>query len=188
VPLAILDKLAANLSGVLAIDEAYVDFAETSALELVKKYENTLVLRTLSKGYSLAGLRFGFGIANPVLLEGLIKVKDSYNVDAIAGAMAAAAIADSDHKNRNADKVKAERDRLAIALSQLGFQVLPSQANFVLATVPATTEAELLYQQLKQRGILVRYFQQPGLENKLRITVGTLEDNAALIDAIATLL
>lgn len=188
VPLELLDKLAANLAGVLVVDEAYVDFAETSALELVKKYENILILRTLSKGYSLAGLRFGFGIANPVLLEGLNKVKDSYNVDAIACAVATAAIADSEYKDRNAEKVKAERKRVTIALSQLGFQMLPSQANFVLATVPAKTEAESIYQQLKQRGILVRYFQQPGLENKLRITVGTPEDNAALIDAIAVIL
>ncbi|MDY7015512.1 MAG: histidinol-phosphate transaminase [Cyanobacteriota bacterium] len=186
VPLERLERLAANLSGVLVVDEAYVDFAETHALELVQKYENAIVLRTLSKGYSLAGLRFGFGIANPKLLEGLIKVKDSYNIDAIAQAVATAAIADSEHKDRNAEKVKMERDSVAIALSKLGFEVLPSQANFVLATVPTAAEAEVLYQQLKNRGILVRYFKQPGLNNKLRITVGTPEENAALIEALSS--
>jgi histidinol-phosphate aminotransferase len=184
VPLELLDKLAANLSGVLVIDEAYVDFAEGSALELVKKYDNTIVLRTLSKGYSLAGLRFGFAIANPTLLDGLIKVKDSYNVDAIAGAMAAAAIADIEYTAANARKVKADRDRLTIELQKLGFEVFPSQANFVLATVPDSRSAATLYQKLKQQGILVRYFDRPRLDDKLRITVGTPEQNAALIELI----
>ncbi|MDY6781801.1 MAG: histidinol-phosphate transaminase [Cyanobacteriota bacterium] len=188
VPLEILDKLAANLSGVLVVDEAYVDFAETNALELVKKHENTIVLRTLSKGYSLAGLRFGFGVANPVLLAGLMKVKDSYNVDAIAIAMATAAIADSQHKEHNAEKVKLERTAVTSALLKLGFYVLPSQANFVLATVPVNVEAEFLYRQLKERGILVRYFKQPKLDNKLRITIGTPEENTALIETLSSLL
>jgi histidinol-phosphate aminotransferase len=181
-PLELLDKLAAQLSGVLVVDEAYVDFAESDALEFVKKYDNVIVLRTLSKGYSLAGLRLGFGVANPTLLEGLIKVKDSYNVDAVACAVGAAAIAAQDHKNANANKIKASRTQMADALKELGFYVLPSQANFLLAQSP-TGNAESLYQKLKQQGILVRYFKQPRLEDKLRITVGTPEQNEALIKA-----
>ncbi|MBD2579653.1 histidinol-phosphate transaminase [Oscillatoria sp. FACHB-1406] len=188
IPLELLDKLAANLSGVLVIDEAYVDFAETTALPLVKKYENVIVLRTLSKGYSLAGLRFGFGVANPVLLEGLIKVKDSYNVDAIACAVATAAIQDVEYKNASAQKVKVERDRVTTALSKLGFEVLPSQANFILATVPPQHNAEAIYQNLKQQGIFVRYFKQPGLDNKLRITIGTPDENSALLDEVSLFL
>src|SRR4028119_393273 len=120
-PIELLDKLAMQLSGVLVIDEAYVDFAESDALELVKKYDNVIVLRTLSKGYSLAGLRLGFGVANPALLEGLIKVKDSYNVDAVACAVGAAAIADQDHKNTNANMIKVSRAQMADALKELGF-------------------------------------------------------------------
>lgn len=188
IPLDLLDKLASQLSGVLVVDEAYVDFAESSALELVKSYENVIVLRTLSKGYSLAGLRLGFGIANPVLLEGLIKVKDSYNVDAIACAVGTAAIADRDYKDSNAEKVKSERSRLTQELQQLGFEVFPSQANFVLARSPNSTEAKYLYQQLKERGILVRYFSQPRLDDKLRITVGTPEENSELLEALSQLL
>ncbi|RMG09385.1 MAG: histidinol-phosphate transaminase [Cyanobacteria bacterium J055] len=183
-----LDKLASQLLGVLVIDEAYVDFAESSALELVKSHENVIVLRTLSKGYSLAGLRLGFGIAHPILLEGLIKVKDSYNVDAVACAVGAAAIADVEYKNRNAEKVKAERSRLTEALQQLGFDVFPSQANFLLARSPNSTPAESIYQQLKQQGILVRYFSQPRLDDKLRITVGTPEENSALLEALHRIL
>jgi histidinol-phosphate aminotransferase len=188
ISLDLLDQLASQLSGVLVIDEAYVDFAESSALELVKTYENVIVLRTLSKGYSLAGLRLGFGIANPVLLEGLIKVKDSYNVDAVACALGAAAIADQDYKNSNAQKVKAERSRLTGELQQLGFEVLPSQANFLLARSPNSTEAKSLYQQLKARGILVRYFPQPRLDDQLRITVGTPEENSDLLEALRQIL
>lgn len=187
VPLELLDKLAAQLSGVLVIDEAYVDFAEENALELVKKYDNVIVLRTLSKGYSLAGLRLGFGVANPALLNGLIKVKDSYNVDAIACALATAAIADQEYKIANAQKIKVSRAKLADDLKQLGFWVLPSQANFLFVQ-PPNNNAEYLYQTLKQQGILLRYFKQPRLDDKLRITVGTDEQNELLIKALTKIL
>ncbi len=186
-PVEVLDKLASQLSGVLVIDEAYVDFAESDALELVNKYDNVIILRTLSKGYSLAGLRLGFGVANPVLLEGLIKVKDSYNVDAIACAVGAAAIADQTHKHTNAHKIKASRIQMAEALKQLGFYVLPSEANFLLVQSPSGN-AQYLYQKLKERGILVRYFNQPRLTDKLRITVGTPEQNETLIEVLSEVL
>lgn len=186
-PIELLDKLAAQLLGVLVIDEAYVDFADSDALELVKKYDNVIVLRTLSKGYSLAGLRLGFGVANPILLGGLTKVKDSYNVDAIACAVGTAAIADQGYKNSNAQKIKDSRTKLADALQELSFEVLPSQANFLLAKSP-TGNAQVLYETLKQRGILVRYFNQSGLEDKLRITVGTTEQNEVLIKVLVEVL
>ncbi|MBW4647568.1 MAG: histidinol-phosphate transaminase [Kastovskya adunca ATA6-11-RM4] len=186
VPGEMLDQLAMQLSGVLVIDEAYVDFAEENALDLVQKYDNVIVLRTLSKGYSLAGLRVGFAIANPTLLKGLIKVKDSYNVDAIACRVGAAAIADQAYKIANADKVKRSRAKVAQDLESLGFKVLPSQANFLLVQ-PQHIEAESFYQNLKRRGILVRYFKQPRLEDKLRITVGTPEQNEVLISTLIEL-
>lgn len=183
VPLSDLRQLAGQLSGVLVVDEAYVDFAEETALSLVQEFENVIISRTLSKGYSLAGLRLGFGIANPKLLSGLFKVKDSYNVDAIATLVGAAAMRDQDYKNECAEKVKRSREWLAIALSKLGFQVQNTQTNFLLAQ-PPQNNAESLYLKLKQKGILVRYFKQPGLENKLRITVGTDEQNQMLIDRL----
>jgi histidinol-phosphate aminotransferase len=190
VPLEQLRELARRVKGVLAVDEAYVDFAAGSALPLVQEFENVMVLRTLSKGYSLAGLRMGFGVANPKLLEGLFKVKDSYNIDAIAIQVGTAAMRDQAYKNDCAAKVMASRSQLMVDLKQLGFAVRESHGNFLLATVPndQRSDAETLYIALKERGILVRYFKQPGLADKLRITVGTAEQNQVLLEALVSLL
>ncbi|NJR65593.1 MAG: histidinol-phosphate transaminase [Leptolyngbyaceae cyanobacterium CRU_2_3] len=182
VPIADLRQLAAGVSGILVIDEAYVDFAEETALPLVTEFENVIVSRTLSKGYSLAGLRLGFGVANPKLLSGLFKVKDSYNIDAIACAVGAAAMRDQAYKNECAEKVKASRAKLAIDLKQLGCRIWDSQTNFLLAQPPGS--AEQIYLGLKEWGILVRYFKQPGLEDKLRITIGTDAQNQMLLEAL----
>jgi histidinol-phosphate aminotransferase len=181
-----LRDLAQRVSGVLAIDEAYVDFAAGSALELVREFSNVIVLRTMSKGYSLAGLRLGFGIAQPELLAGLFKVKDSYNVDALAIALGTAAMRDQAYKNDCAEKVKISRAKLMVDLKQLGFTVRESHGNFVLTTPPQP--AEPIYLALKERGILVRYFGQPGLSDKLRITVGTEAQNQVLLEALVGLL
>ena len=186
VPLADLRQLASRLSGVLAIDEAYVDFADCSALSLVQEFANVIILRTLSKGYSLAGLRLGFGIANPQLLSGLFKVKDSYNVDAVAILVGAAAMEDQEYKNACVAKVKRSRSLLATNLKQIGFEVRDSQGNFLLVT-PPDNQAEAIYQSLKQQDILVRYFNLPGLDNKLRITVGTEAQNQKLLQILKQL-
>ncbi|MBD2773360.1 histidinol-phosphate transaminase [Iningainema tapete] len=186
VPTDEMRVLASKLSGVLVIDEAYVDFAEEDALALVKEYENVIVIRTLSKGYSLAGIRLGFSIGNPHLLSGLYKVKDSYNIDAIACKVGAAAITDQAYKNACVAKVKTSRTKLATDLKKLGFRVWDSQTNFLLVQ-PPQGNASYLYQKLKEQGILVRYFQQPGLEDKLRITVGTDDQNQALVEALIDL-
>jgi histidinol-phosphate aminotransferase len=185
VPVSELRALATRLSGVLVIDEAYVDFAEETALLLVQEFENVIILRTLSKGYSLAGL--GFGIANPKLLAGLFKVKDSYNVDAIACAVGAAAMRDQNYKNECVQKVKISRAKLALDLKQLGFQLWESQTNFLLVK-PPQDKASPIYEVLREQGILVRYFKQSGLEDKLRITVGTEEQNQILVDTLIRLL
>jgi histidinol-phosphate aminotransferase len=182
-PLKQIEQLALGLEGLLVVDEAYADFAEDNALELARKHANVVVLRTLSKGYSLAGLRLGFAIANPQVLATLNKVKDSYPVDALACAVGAAAMGDQAHKNANAEKVKASRAKLSADLAKLGFRVWPSQSNFLLAAPPGG-DAARLYQGLKARGILVRYFNEPRLDDKLRITVGTDEQDAALVAAL----
>ena len=185
VPLEDLRYLASKVLGILAIDEAYVDFADYSALSLVKEFDNVIILRTLSKGYSLAGLRLGFGIANPKLISGLFKVKDSYNVDAVAILVGTAAMKDQNYKNACADRVKRSRSELATDLRQIGFKVRDSQGNFLLVT-PPNDRAAAIYQSLKEQNILVRYFNLPGLEDKLRITVGTDEQNQKLLQTIAT--
>ena len=183
---ATLGELAGALAGVLVIDEAYVDFAEGSALALAARFDNTIVLRTLSKGYSLAGLRLGFGIARPSLLAGLVKVKDSYNVNAATCAVGAAALADQAYHRRCVEAVKASRAVLAGRLEGLGFTVWPSESNFLLVRPPAG-DAERIYRQLKARRILVRYFAEPRLDDKLRITVGTDAQVEALLTALKEL-
>ena len=182
-----LDDLASRVSGLLAIDEAYVDFAESNALELARSRENVVVLRSLSKGYSLAGLRLGLGVARPEILDGLIKVKDSYNVDAVACAVGAAAFEDQAYHRQCVEKVKASRAKLAAGLEAMGFRVWPSQANFLLCRPPDGRAGEI-YEALKQQRILIRYFQQPPLEDKLRISVGTDEQHAVVLEQIGRLL
>jgi histidinol-phosphate aminotransferase len=179
VPINQLDTLATELKGILVIDEAYVDFTNQNALSLTQKHNNVILLRTLSKGYSLAGLRLGFAIAPPSLISNLNKVKDSYAVDAIATLVGAAAIRDRAHKNLNVEKVLRSRSMLKHQLEMLGFQVWPSEGNFLLVRSPQQSALEL-QRCLKSRGVLVRHFNVPGVEDKLRITVGTDEQNEFL--------
>jgi histidinol-phosphate aminotransferase len=186
-PVKDLEKLASGLEGVLVVDEAYTDFSDGNALELVSRYENVIVLRTLSKGYSLAGLRLGFGVAQPGLLEGLVKIKDSYNVDSVALRIGTAAMNDQAWMRANAETIKASRAKLAAQLEQMKFSLRPSQANFVMAR-PPKGDARYMYYELRDRGILVRYWDRPRLDDKLRITVGTEEENQALIAALKEIL
>ena len=182
-----LASLADALSGVLLIDEAYVDFAEDNCTALVKDFDNVIILRSMSKGYSLAGIRFGYAIAQPDLIEGLIKVKDSYNVDAVAIAVATAAIKDQKYFKEITEKVKKDRDTLVAQLRSLKFKVPESCANFVLAQ-SKNCKASKIYDKLIQRKIYVRYFDLPGLNDKLRISVGTSEQNDELISALKEIL
>ena len=180
----VIADLADRANGVVVVDEAYADFAPASALAAVRGRPNVLVLRTLSKSYSLAGIRLGFAIGPEPLIAGLAKVKDSYNIDAVRIEVGAAAIEDQAYTRSTVEKVKAERARLADRLAALGFACLPSEANFILARVPGG-DAKGCYERLKARGILVRYWNQPRLADKLRITVGTPDEDDALLQALA---
>ncbi len=182
-----LVSLADELSGILLIDEAYVDFAEANYTGLVKKFDNVIILRSMSKGYSLAGMRFGYAIAQPDLIAGLIKVKDSYNVDAVAVAVATAAIKDQKYFSETTEKVKKDRHILIAQMRDLEFEVPESCANFVLAK-SKNCKASKIYDKLVQRRIYVRYFNLPGLNDKLRISVGTSEQNDKLISALKEIL
>ncbi|MBN1393212.1 MAG: histidinol-phosphate transaminase, partial [Sedimentisphaerales bacterium] len=155
-------SLADEISGVLLIDEAYVDFAEHNCTRLVKDFDNVIILRSMSKGYSLAGMRFGYAIARPEMIAGLMKVKDSYNVDAVAIEAAAAAIKDQKYFKENVEKTKTERARLTERLRNMGFDVPDSSSNFVLAQCE-NSEAAKIYEQLTKRNIYVRYFAYPKL-------------------------
>ncbi len=183
-----LARIIQYFPGVVLIDEAYVDFAPASALELVNKYANVILLRSMSKGYGLAGMRFGYGIAQASLLNQLHKVRDSYPCDAVAIAAATAAITDQAYAAGTWEKIKAQRALVSAALRAMGFTLPESFSNFVLAQVPAGVNAQDVYQQLKKGNILVRYFNLPGLTDKLRITIGTAEQNAALLAMLKTVL
>ena len=177
-------ELATRFSGLLLVDEAYVDFADENSLALVREFSNVMLCRTLSKGYALAGLRFGYAIAAPELVSEMNKVKDSYNCDAVAISAATAALQDQDYARRSWEHVRAERARLSETLRRRGWQVIPSQANFILATCP-DGNAAAIYRGLKGKGILVRFFDKPGLDDKLRITIGTAEENDQLLAALS---
>jgi len=186
VPPESIEKLASAFRGVVLVDEAYVDFADADCVKLVSRYENVVVCRTLSKSYSLAGLRFGYAVAQPAVIREMMKIKDSYNCDAISIVLATAAIEDQEYARRTWQHIRSERARLAGELAAMGWQVLPSQANFLLAG-PPDGDGRRVYLGLKERGILVRYFDKPGLRNKVRITIGTTEQNNALLEGIRRL-
>jgi len=176
-------RLANELTCPLLVDEAYADFAETNCVDLVKQNPRILVSRTLSKSYALAGLRFGFLIAQPAMVRMLRKVKDSYNCDALSIAGATAAIHDQDWLRENRCKIISTRERMKVRLRALGFQVEPTQANFVWCT-RGDRPVQPLYEQLKAQRVLVRYMNYPGWGDGLRISVGTDDQ----VDACLTLL
>lgn len=189
VPKEEIAALAREIKGILLIDEAYADFAEDNCIELVKNFDNIIILRSMSKGYSLAGIRFGFGIAKQNLIAGLMKVRDSYSVNAAAIAAAAAAIKDREYFSANIEKVKKERAALSAELSEMGFFVYPSNANFLLAkNTSKNIRAIDIYEKLKEYNIYVRYWTSPELNDKLRITVGTATQNGQLIAVLKKIL
>ena len=185
-----LEQLARNFNGILLIDEAYVDFVdpelEYNAIPLAIQLPNVLLLRTLSKGYSLAGLRFGYGIAHCDLISPMqYKTRDSYNTDLLSQRLATAAIESAAQARLSWDKVREQRRQLSKSLGELGFTLSPSQTNFLLCQVPEHQTAKNIYLALKDRKILVRYFDQERLRDKLRISIGSESENRALIAALS---
>ncbi len=190
-PLVDIERLLkANPDSVVVVDEAYIDFGGESAVPLVAKYPNLLVVQTLSKSRSLAGLRVGFAVGNQDLIEALARVKDSFNsypLDRIAIVGATAAIEDTAHFDTTRRAVIISREQLTLQLTHLGFDVLPSKANFIFARHPQH-DAGKLAQDLRSRSIIVRHFKQPRIDQFLRITVGTDEQCAALVSALREIL
>lgn len=183
--------LKANPDVVVLVDEAYVDFGAQSASTLINQYPNLLVVQTLSKSRALAGIRVGYALGHPELIEGLERLKNSFNsypVDRIALAGATAAVEDEAYLKEICDKTIATREQTVKDLEALGFNVLPSATNFVFATHP-DKNAEQIYLALKEQGILVRFFgsNKPRIGNYLRITIGTDEEMAALTAALKAL-
>jgi histidinol-phosphate aminotransferase len=185
-PLSQVEELAQKVRGILVIDEAYVDFADDTALPLLSKYPHVVILRTFSKSFSLAGMRIGLAFAHPSLINEMMKVKDSYNVSRLSIVAAVAALEDYAWMRQNVDKIRATRARLSAALRDLGYFVYDSQANFVLARKRGEAQ-EPIYLGLKERGLLVRYFSSPELADCLRVSVGTDEEIDRLLMAMREL-
>ncbi|WP_311065428.1 histidinol-phosphate transaminase [Halomonas sp. DWK9] len=174
---------------VVLVDEAYVDFGAESAVALINRYPNLLVTGTFSKSRSLAGLRLGYAIGSPELIEGLQRVKDSFNsypVDSLASVVGIAALKDTQHFNACRDNVITTRERTRQRLEGLGFEVLPSKANFLLAQHPQFAGAQL-FAGLRERGILIRHFNTDLLNNFLRISIGTDDEMDSFIEALEAL-
>ena len=191
VPYDEVAALCARVDGVLVVDEAYVDFSQGGCIQLIEEHPNAIVVRTMSKSFSLAGMRIGFAFAPTALIAGMWKVKDHYNLNRLSLVAAEAALEDIDSMRTNAARVCATRTRLCAELRELGFYVWDSQANFVLARLGerwANSTAAELYEELKECRILVRYFATPPrLADCLRISVGTDAEIDALLAALEEL-
>lgn len=184
---AIEKILQQNKNGVVIIDEAYIDFGGESAVRLIKDYPNLLVIRTLSKSHSLAGLRVGYALGDKELIEGIVRVKDSinsYTVDRLAQAGAREAIKDDAYFRETRSKIIKTRERVSATLESLGIQVIPSQANFIFVKSPQCPGQDL-FQELREKGILVRYFNKPKINNFIRVTIGTDQEMDCFLAAIA---
>ncbi|MGD2170737.1 MAG: histidinol-phosphate transaminase [Gammaproteobacteria bacterium] len=182
--------LADNPESAVIVDEAYVDFGAESALPLIAEFDNLLVVRSFSKSRSLAGLRLGYALGQAALIEGLQRIKNSFNsypIDRLACRLGIASIDDEAYFRQSVGRVIATRERVAGELERLGFGVFPSSANFVFARAPGG-KAENLYLDLKAAGILVRYFDRPRIDDCLRISIGSDEECDALIAALTKML
>lgn len=182
-----LDALCRAHRGVVVLDEAYVDFAEENALRLALQHPHVIVARTFSKAYSLCFQRVGYGIGHPDLIAALHKLRDSYNVNGLGQTAAEATLDELPYYRANFKRIRATRERLRGELARLGFQVLPSQTNFILAKPPCFPAKDWL-QKLRDRKILVRWFSAPEVRDYLRITIGTPREAAALVRAARSIL
>jgi len=187
-PVAEVEAFARRFDGVLVVDEAYADFADEHALSLALKYPHVLVTRSFSKSYSLAGLRLGYAVGHPELIQALYKIKDSYNVNAVTQWIGRLAMDDQAHMHANVRAIRATRDRVSSALREQGFSVLPSQTNFIWVYHP-DHDARKLYDGLRAQNILIRYFpSHPATRRHIRITIGTDQQMNVFLSAIKEIL
>ncbi len=176
-------EIAERCSGILVVDEAYVDFTDINAMDLVRDYENVVVTRTFSKSYALAGMRLGLAIARPEVIAALDKIRDHYHLDRLALVAATAALKDQDYLQMTVNKVRETRDWFCGELRKIGYKIEPSHANFVFAE-PPDSNGKRVYDALYGRKILVRYFSDPLLQHGMRITMGTREEMETTLAAM----
>ncbi len=178
-----IEAFVKDFDGVVVIDEAYVDFSSEDCMELATKYDSVIVARTLSKSYALAGIRFGYCVGNKDLIDALYKIKDSYNVNTLTQELARVALLDEGTMGAITSAVKNSRALLSNELTDLGFGVYPSEANFVWVK-PPKPGAQKIFEELKERNVFVRWFDGERTKEYLRITVGTNEQTMALVEAL----
>jgi len=183
-----VERVVKRSKGVVVLDEAYVDFAFESQVALLAKHDNLLILRTMSKSYALAGMRIGFALGSPELIAALDAVKDSYNLDRLAIVAATAAIQDEEHHRKIVDHVVGERRWLELQLHELGFEHSPSEANFVFVKPTMGNVGAAVVDALRQRRILVRYYDRDPIAGWCRITVGTRVQHERLLSALKEIL
>jgi histidinol-phosphate aminotransferase len=183
-----VSRLARHVQGVLIVDEAYVDFAGWNCLSLIQELPNILITRTLSKSYSLAGLRVGLAIGAERWIEQMDKVRDHYNVSRVAQAAARVALQDQRHFLENRERILRTRERFSQALEAMGLETVPSEANFVFAKLRSPEVASEVFDALTERGIYVRYFPQDGLDRGLRISIGTDDEMDRLLKELRDLI
>lgn len=176
-------RLVESAKGIVVIDEAYALFAGSNAIELLSRFPNLVVTRTMSKSHSLAGMRIGFGMSSKKIVEAMLKVKDSYNLNAASQLMAAAALQDGEYTAEIVRKITATRDWFSAELTKLGWQVAPSSGNFLLAK-PGHGGAEAIVAALEKEGYLVRHFDSPRLKDKIRFSIGTPEQMEKLVELL----
>jgi|YNPNPStandDraft_1061719.scaffolds.fasta_scaffold06793_3 histidinol-phosphate aminotransferase len=184
---AFVAEIAGRLKGILVVDEAYADFARSNCLHLLRDHPNIVITRSLSKSYSLAGLRVGFALGSPRWIRQMDKVRDHYNLSRVAQAAACAALEDRRHFEKNLRRVLRTRGRVSAELARRGYSVLPSEANFLFVRPRAVCAARTVYKRLLESGILVRYFDQPGLRDGLRISIGTDKEMDELLGALSAI-
>lgn len=187
-PTSLVAKLAQRVKGIFVADEAYVEFARENALNLVRDVKNLIIVRTVSKSYSLAGARLGYAIGNEELIQEMSKVKDPFNVTRLTQAVVSAALDDQEYFRKNISQIIAIREWFTKEVQALGYRVIPSQANFVFPQPPQKGRGVKFYQSLFDRKILTRHYDEEGLRDGVRLTIGTREDMASALQVLKEIL
>jgi histidinol-phosphate aminotransferase len=185
---SLLRKMAGAARGVFVIDEAYAEFAPENALDLIREFENVIVVRTISKSYSLAGVRLGYAIGPESLIGEMFKVKDPFNVTRLTQAVVAAALDDQDYFRKNISRIIETREKTAAAAAALGYRIIPSQANFIFPQPPRKGRGIEFYRTLFDNKILTRHYNEPGLRDGTRMTIGTPEEMDQTLDVMKAIL
>jgi len=187
-PASLVAELAQRVKGIFVADEAYVEFARENALNLIRDFKNLIIVRTVSKSYSLAGARLGYAIGNEELIQEMFKVKDPFNVTRLTQAVVSAALEDQEYFRKNISEIIAIREWFTREVQTLGYRVVPSQANFLFPQPPQKGRGVKFYQRLFDRKILTRHYDEEGLRDGVRLTIGTREDIASALQVLKEIL